>query len=214
MFLLTLVTRVHAVPIGIDLGRSRVLTGTNPATNNISFDALNGTPLIGNVSVDVRFNKNQFVRLFTATQPLFDALLTFETNGSGFVGFLQGTGYLLDAQGDAIPGFGVTGSASGNDASISIGLFPLLKDQNGTPNIDLARPFDFYGVHYDLTFPMNPSVQVTGGQFLLAGNGIFTPFAIGPGRIPRDIVAETNSTLVFLVLGLCGVIGVRARVFH
>jgi hypothetical protein len=195
----------QAISIGIDLGPSRVLTGGNPEGGPMGFDGLNGTPVTGSFSVDFLFTNNEFARIYTATQPLFDALITFQTNGSGFLGFLSGSGYLIDAHGNAIPGFGITGSASGNDASLSIGLFPLLKDKNGTPNDQLKKPFDFYGVHYDFKLPSNPSLEVTGGQFLLAGNGTFTPFAIGPGHIPANItVPDQGSTFLLLTLSLLG----------
>ena len=196
----------QAISIGIDLGPSRVLTGDNPEGGPMGFDGLNGTPVTGSFSVDFLFTNNEFARIYTATQPLFDAVITLQTNGSGFLGFLSGSGYLIDAHGNAIPGFGITGSASGNDASLSIGLLPLLKDKNGTPNDQLKKPFDFYGVHYDFTFPSNPSLEVTGGQFLLAGNGTFTPFAIGPGHIPANItVPDQGSTFLLLTLSLLGV---------
>ncbi len=201
---------VQATTIGIDLGPSSVLTGINPETKNIGFDGLNGTPVVDTVSVDFLFTNNAFVRLFTATQPGFEASITLQTNGSGLVGFLHGTGFLIDAHGNAIPGFGITGSSSGNDASMSIGLFPLLKDEDGTPNDQLQRPLDFYGVHYDFTFPSNPSVAVTGGEFQLAANGDFTPFGIGP-HIPADIVPDVGGTLLLLGIGLAGLIGMKIK---
>ena len=204
--------KVQAVTIGIDLGGSRVLTGANPETGRIGFDGLNGTPVAGSVSVDFLFTNNEFVRLFTATQPLFDALIILQTNGSGSLGSLNGKGYLIDAQGNAIPGFRITGASSGSDGSMSIGLFPLLKDRNGTPNDQLPRPLDFYGVHFHFTFPSDPSVDVTGGQFLLAANGTFTPFGIGP-NIPADIgVPDLGSTFLLLAIGLIGLVGIRITV--
>ena len=209
----------QATSIGIDLGPARVLTGSNPETSWMPFDGLNGTSIYGEtISVDFFFANNRFVRIFTGTAAPFDVLVNFQTNGSGLLGFLQGSGYLIDAQGKAIPGFGVTGSASGDDGSLAIGLFPLLKDDSGTPNQELPRPFDFYGVHYDLTFPMvSPSVEVTSGQLLLADNGIVTPFAIGPGRIPQDIVVvpDIGSTFLLLALGFGGVFAVgRLTLIH
>jgi hypothetical protein len=211
MIALTGVGKIQASAIGIDLGPSQVLTGINPETSRIPFDGLNGTPVVGSVSVDFLFTNNEFVRLFTVTQPGFDALIILQTNGSGLLGFLNGTGYLIDAHGNAIPGFGITGSSSGNDASMSIGLFPLLKDKNGTPDDQLQRPLDFYGVHYDFTFPSNPSAAVTGGEFLLAANGTFTPFGIGP-NIPADIlVPDSGSTFFLLGIGLAGLVGMRVR---
>ena len=178
-----------------------------------SFDGLNGIPVTGSVSVDFLFTNNEFARIYTATSPSFDALLILQTNGSGLLGFLSGTGYLIDADGNAIPGFGITSSASGDDASLALGLFPLLKDKNGTPNDQLKKPFDFYGVHYDFTFPSNPSLEVTGGQFLLDGQG--SPFAIGPGHIPADItVPDQGSTFLLLTLGLLGLVACRRQLLR
>jgi hypothetical protein len=201
--------RVQGITIPIDLGPTGVLTGINPETSRIPFNGLNSTPVVGTVSVDFLFTNNKFVRLFTVTQPGFDALIILQTNGSGFLGFLSGTGNLIDAHGNAIPGFGITGSSSGSDASLSIGLFPLFKDKSGTPNDQLQRPLDFYGVHYDFAFSSNPSVTVTGGEFLLAANGIFTPFGIGPG-VPTDIVIpDAGGTLLLFGIGLSALIGVN-----
>ncbi len=193
--------------IQIDLGPTGVLSGPNPESSAIPFKNLNGTPLVGSISVDFLFTNNEFVRLFTATQPLFDVSIDIQTSGSGFLGFLSGTGHLIDAHGNAIPGFDITGSASGDDASLSIGLFPLLKDKNGTPNDQSHRPLDFSGVHFDFTFPNSPSVTITGGEFELAGNGTFTPFGIGPG-IPADIVPDSGSTVDLLALSVAGISGV------
>jgi hypothetical protein len=171
--------KIEAAQIGIDLGSSQILAAE---TNRIYFAGLNGAPLAGNISVDLLFGNNKFVRVFTASSSAFQAAIILQTNGAGILGFLEGTGYLIDAQGRAIPGSGVTGSASGNDGTLSISLFPFLKDETGAANWS-ARPFDFYGVHYDFTFPSSPLNAVVGGQFLLAGNG--KPFGIGPG-LPAD----------------------------
>ena len=67
----------------------------------------------------------------------------------------------------------------------------------------VGRPFDFYGVHLDLTFPTNSTVDVTGGQFRLLSNT--GPFGIGPG-LPADIVPDTGSTAILLGLGFVGII--------
>lgn len=193
----------RAVNIGIDLGPSRVVTGPNPTTGKIAFTGLNNTVVNGSISVDFLFTNNEFVRIFTLTQSSFAASVTLQTSGSGFLGFLDGTGYLIDSQGNAIPGFGVTGGGSG-DGSLGLDLDPLLKDDSGTPNDQLPRPLDFYGVHLTLTFPVNPSVYVTGGQFSLGATGGFSPFAIGPGSIPTDIAAvpDVGNTAVLLGFAL------------
>jgi hypothetical protein len=90
--LLVAVGTIHATSIAIDLGPSRVLTGANPETDKINFGGLNGTPLAGSLSADFLFTNNEFVRLFTQTQPSFEASITLQTNGSGLLGFLGGTG--------------------------------------------------------------------------------------------------------------------------
>lgn len=206
-------TSARAVNIGINLGPSRIVTGPNPTTGKIAFTGLNNTVVNGSISVDFLFTNNEFVRLFTMTQPSFAASMSLQTSGSGFLGFLDGTGYLIDSQGNAIPGFGITGGASGNDGSMGLDLYPLLKDANGTPNDQLQKPLDFYGVHFSLTFPSNPSVHVTGGQFSLGPMGDFSPFAIGPGSIPADIatVPDSGGTIVLLGIGVLTLAGLRRR---
>jgi len=199
--------RMYAGPIEIDLG------GPHKITSDLSlpFDALNNTAIGGQtLSIDLTISNDEFVRLFTKTSPLFDVSITLQTNGTNKHDFLQGTGYLVDSQGMAIPGFGVTGTASGHDL-LSIGLFPLLKDKNGTPNNDLPRPLDFFGIHFDLTFPdaHNESIQVIGGEFGLFSNP-GAVFGVGPG-IPRDIVPDSGSTLLLLSVGVIGLLGAWAN---
>lgn len=203
--LVSLARSAEATPILVDLGPSHTITSQTPLS---PFDELNGTPLSGqNVSVDFSFSNDEFVRLFSITSTTFEAFIKLQTNASGFVGFLEGTGYLVDLDGNAIPGYGVTGSASGSDGSMAIGLFPLLKDACGTPNTDLLRPLDFYGVHFDLSFPdaNNPWIQVIGGEFTLISDarGVF---GIGPG-IPTDVVPDSGSTLLLFGIGLVLTLG-------
>src|SRR5262249_50692184 len=129
----------------------------------------------------------------------------FQTNGSGLLGFLDGTGHLSDINGNPIPGFGITGSASTDSGELFIGLFPLLKDKNGTPNTNLPRPLDFYDVHFDITFPNinNSSIFVTGGQFSLidASRG---GFVINP-------VPDGGSTVSLLGCALLGLAALRRK---
>jgi hypothetical protein len=173
--------KIEAASISINLGPSQVYTGE---TSRIPFNGLNGTQVVGSASVDFLFSDNKFVRIFTGTSRGFVALIVLQTNVVGLPGFLNGTGYLIDARGNAIPGFKITGSASGNDGTLSIGLFPLLSDETGALFNGLQRPLDFYGVHFDFTFPNRPLNAVIGGQFFLAGSG--KPFGIGPG-LPADL---------------------------
>jgi hypothetical protein len=199
--LVTFPSSSHATSITVDLG---VPPGTiTSQTPPFSFQALNGTPLAGQaVSLDFSFSNNEFVRIFKSTGNFFEVALGFQTNGSGLLGFLNGTGHLTDINGNPIPGFGITGSASSNSGELFIGLFPLLKDKNGTPNTDLLRPFDFYDVHFAITFPdiNNPSIFVTGGDFRLidsSGGG----FGVGP------FVPDSGSTFLLLGMGTLVVIG-------
>ena len=182
----------------IDLGSP----GTLAIHRKFSFDQLNNTQLVGqSLSLDFTFSDNEFVRLFSITSTLFSTDIKLGTNGSGDVGTLHGTGYLIDQNGEPIPGFGITGEASGNGA-INLGLFPLLEDENGTPNNNLPRPLDFFGVHFDLMLPdiEEPWLHITNGQF-----GLFsqhdTPFGIGPG-LPRDIVPDSASSLILLIIAV------------
>jgi hypothetical protein len=151
------------------------------------------------LSLDFSFANNQFVRLFTVTTS-FDAALALETNGSGLVGFLKGTGYLISGQGNALHAPETLGRSSSESGEMFVSLFPPA---------NLPRPTDFFGVHYDLTFPDNSSVDVTGGKFrlVISGGG---PFGIGPG-IRADIVPDIGDTLCLFSIGL-GALGVlRSR---
>ena len=194
-----------AVAIPIDLGTPPIITSEIA----VPFQELNGTQLTGQtLPLNFTFSNDEFVRLFTITSTLFESLITLQTNSSDSLGFLGGTGYLIDGQGMAIPGFGVTGSASGN-GSLAIGLFPLLKDIDGTPNTDLVRPLDFYGFHFDLKLADagDLSIHVTMGTLsLLSETG--APFGIGP-HVPRDIVPEIGNTLFLLAISLAALIFAR-----
>ena len=197
--------KIYANPIEINLAPPHNVT----SHLSIPFDALNDTVVGGEtMSFDLAITNNDFVRLFTVTSSLFEASITLHTNGTSKHDFLQGTGFLIDSQGMPIPGFGVTGSASGHDW-LNIGFFPLLKDENGTPNTDLPRPLDFFGIHFDLTFPDkdNPAVQVIGGEFGLFSNP-GAGFGVGPG-IPQDIVPDAGDTLLLLAISLTGLMGAR-----
>ena len=190
--------RVQAITIGIDLGPSHTIT----SQVSVPFDGLNAISLAGQtLSIEFMFTNSEFVRLFTITSPSCISLISVQTNGSGVVGFLSGTGYLLGSQGEPLQTPQVLGRASGNDGSMDVGLFPLLSGE-------LQRPVDFFGVHLNLTFPTNPFVSITGGQFQLVSPGANNPFGIGPG-VPRDIVPDIGSTLLLLGISLAGLVGAR-----
>lgn len=184
-----------ATTIDLELGPSPHIT--TKVTD--SFGGLNGTALQGEtLSLDFTFSNGKFVRLFTITSNPFVALLTLQTNGSGMLGFLDGTGFLVDQQGNPLQQPQQLGSASGDNGSLAAGLFPLLPG-------GLQRPLDFFGIHFDLTLPVNSSISITGAEFRLMSDG---PFGVGPG-VPRDIVPDQGSTLLLLSLGALGLILAR-----
>ena len=188
-----------AIAIAINLGAPPNIT----SQVTTSFDALNGLTLAGqDVSLDFTFTSAEFVRLFTVTSGSFSTLVTLQTNGSGLVGFLDGTGFLVDQNGNPLQTPQTLGSASGNDGSMIAGLFPLFSNQ-------LHPPLDFYDVHFDLTLPLKTSLSITGAEFALKSEP-GQPFGIGPG-VPADIVPDTGSTLLLLGLGFLGPILARLR---
>jgi hypothetical protein len=177
----------RATTIDLDLGDSPHITSKVAD----SFAALDGIALQGQtLSLDFRFSRGEFVRLFTITSDPFVALLKLQTNSPGMVGFLSGTGFLVGKHGHPLDQPQQLGSASG-DGWLAAGLFPLLPE-------DLQRPRDFFGIHFDLTLPVSSSISITGEEFLFSSdrNG---PFGVGPG-VPRDIVPDQGSTLLLLSL--------------
>src|SRR5437762_680496 len=85
--------------ITFDLGAS---TGVKSGIS-VPFDALNGTALQGQtISINFIFGSGRFGRIFTATDSSLAAGLTLNTGWSGLVGFLDGSGFLFDQQGQQI----------------------------------------------------------------------------------------------------------------
>jgi hypothetical protein len=207
---LTMIGRALAVDIPINLGSP----GTLETDDSVSFSDLNETPLSHqSLLLDFVFSGNQFVRLFTTTDASFSILLTLQTNGSGDLGSnLHGTGFLFDKGRSALHSTQDLGSASSDDASLSVGLFPFFSGE-------LNTPLDFFGVHFDLTLPnltpANPSLVVTGGEFELIASGINGDdvFGVGPG-VPRDIVPDGGQTMLLLGIAFLGLGGLRHRHFH
>lgn len=201
---------IAALSLGA-IGSARATTidldlGTPPhVTSNVAnwFDGLNGIDLQGQtLSLDFRFSHGEFVRLFTHTSNPFVALLKLQTNSSGMVDFLHGTGFLVDKHGNPLEQPQKLGSASGSNGSLAAGLFPLLPG-------DLQRPLDFFGIHLDLKLPAAPSISITGEEFLFNSDRN-APFGVGPG-VPSDIVPDQDSTLLLLSLALLGPILARVR---
>jgi len=181
----------QATTIQVGLGSSGIFTDLD-----VPFSDLNGVSLSGQtLSLDFIFSPGQFVRLFSVTSDL-DVALKLQTNFSGVVGLVSGTGFLSDQQGNPLQSPEILGSASSSNGGLFAGLFPL-DPGTGVPN----RPFDFFGVHFELTLPNNPSFQITGSDFELLDSGLNGPFGVGPG-IPADLVPDAGGTLFLLALGL------------
>jgi hypothetical protein len=188
---------VSATNIGIDLGSApAIITHTSTGFNN-----LNGTALTGQtLSLDFTFTTGEFVRLFTVTSFSFASLLDLRTDAGAFVGFADGTGYLVDQNGNPLITPQSLGSASGDNGSMHMDLFPFFSGE-------LGRPADFFGVHFDLTLPSDPSAVIIGGRFRLSSDPDQV-FGIGPG-VPRDIVPDVGNPLLLLALSVTAVAAVR-----
>jgi hypothetical protein len=138
------------------------------------------------------------------TDSSLTAGLTLNTNSAGLAGFLDGTGYLFDLQGQQVIPLQTPqqlGSASTGNGVMFAGLFPLQP-------AGLNRPLDFFGIHFDLTLPDNPSVAITPGSSFdisFSDNNPSARFGVGPG-IPQDIVPEGTATLFLFSIGVVTII--------
>ena len=197
MIILSCSGQAKAIPIWIDLGPSPSLKShtSNP------FDGLDGLSLAGQtLSINFRFTNSEFARLFSVTSRSFKSLLTLQTNGSGVVGFLHGTGFLVDQHGNALETPQDLGSASSNNGSLHAGLFPFFSGE-------LNSPLDFFGVHFDITLPNRPWLTITGSDFGLISDPGHV-FGIGPG-VPPDIVPDAGGTLLLLGISLTGLMAIK-----
>lgn len=220
MFLLVLVAifgislPAIAYTITIDLGPTGVITSGPVPTNSsimliFPLDDFNGMPLAGQpITLDVLFTHEKFVRIFTAS-PQIMLGIDFYTNAGGFPGFFgPGTGCLIDGSGMHF-GAGAFGPAMSSSGEIIGGLFPgMLSDGGSTGELD-TRPYDFYGVHYEFSLPVNPGVVVTSSTFGAYMSSDYQIIGVGP-NIPTNIVTEP-STLFLLGFGLVGLIWSSGR---
>ncbi len=195
----------RATVIGIDPGPAPTIA----SEAEVSFDDLDGTALLGqNISLDFTWTGGKFIRLFSSTNPSFATLLTLQTSGSGLVGYLDGTAFLVDQNSNQLGETLDLGSASKDDGSITAGFSPLLSAAVGTP-------LTFYGIHFELHFepilPDNASLFVTGGtlDFRTAGAGPNDRFGIGPG-VPADIVPDSGATFILLGLSLAALLATKS----
>lgn len=195
--------------VGASAGASEItfeLGGTTgvKAALSVPFNVLSGTALQGQtLSINFVFGTGRFGRLFSVTDSSLAAGLTLSTSLSGSPGFLGGTGFLFDQQGQQmipLQSPQQLGSASNSNGVMFAGLFPL---QAG----GLNRPLDFFGIHFDLTLPDNPSVVLTSDSsfdLFFFDNNPSARFGVGPG-IPQNIVPEGTPTLFLFSIGAVAV---------
>jgi len=201
-------TKLQATTIAIDLGPPMIYTGTNAQVGPIAFSNLNGVLVNGSsVSLDFVFTSQEFVELFSNTSPSFDVSVTLLTNAGTSPGLVTNTSaYLVDQNGNALPGPGIIGTAQSSNGSTSVGFFPLL-DSNGGPNPNLTFPFSFYGVHFGFTLPNDRSASVIGADFALFGNGgPDSQFAVGPH------VPDNGDAGLLLVIAVGGLLAAKLRI--
>jgi hypothetical protein len=180
-----LAERAHAntINIVIDPGPPGLVAGdiTGLVFNNLDGIALNGQAQ----SLNLIFAGGRWVA--TRSQ-WFEIGLSLSTDAGTYPGFMQGSGYVFDSANNAV-GSSSFGSSASSSGGMNCGVFP------GTSLLD---PVIFYGVHFDLIFPLNPSVSVTGATLNLWDDTASNPFNIN--RIPD--VPDAPSTLLLLGLAL------------
>jgi hypothetical protein len=192
-----------ATDINFDIGAS---TGVKTAVS-APFAALSGTSLQGQtLSINLVFGPGQFGRLFTVSDSSLTAGLTLNTNAAGLAGFLDGTGYLFDQQMNPLEAPQQLGSASNGSGLMFASLFPLQSS-------GLTPPLDFFGIHFDLTLPNNPSISISANSsfdLFFSDNNPSARFGIGPG-IPQNIVPETGNCIYLFGLALTGLFAARSK---
>jgi hypothetical protein len=186
------------------------LTGVNhpPGFYYTTFQSsINDTQFGGqNVTLNLSFD-NFFIRAFTATpkvhpQPLlFDLYLSYNPRwpdilppeGSPSV---SGTATLLGETGQSL------GATALNVALDGGPTFGPDVQMWFAPNF-AALPSDIYGIRYDLKLSdSNGKSFGVSDPYPFDQLAIYGLFGVGPGRLPTDIVPDSDSTIALLALGL------------
>lgn len=204
--------------ITINLGPQGVVEGQRAidlAQHGIPFSDLNGTLLQGQtLSVDFVFSAGEFVRLFTDTNVFFLVGPVLQTDATLSLPPNPASAFVTDIHGNAISPvnhFGSGGETSNNPNELlrfgGGSVFPLLEPEDGL-RTDIGRPFDFYGLHVDLTAPLKAGAQITGGQFFITGEkwgiGPHTAFDSVPDHSSALWLALFSVWIVVVLHRLCG----------
>lgn len=156
--------------------------------------ALDGDNLAGQtISLDLLFDNSVHVFSNTAN---FALAIFLKTNSTGPLGFTTGTGYILDQFGLQASPTSALSSTYSDDGQIGVFL-----------SSDIARPFDFYGAHFDWTLPNYPSVSITSGIFDLQS----TLLPSSPGFRIGPHVPDSGATALLLLVGLVPLVVMQGR---
>lgn len=199
---LAVTATLHAATIPLELGPPQNFVSGQTLFN---IDALNGTPLNGQtLSLDFVFPLSQtstnFVRLTKRTNQSFEIGLHFDVTPSFWSNHPFATSYTVSQSGIAnsiIWGGDFPGVPDAT--AFGFGIFPLLADDTGRVRNDTLFPFEFYGVHLDMTLPDSPGSTLTGTSLQLLG----TNYGIGPW------VPESGTAAALLGLGLLALMAYR-----
>lgn len=197
----------NATMITVDIGPPRRLVSLDIHQQFITPFASPVTSITGQtLSLDFRFNNNEFVSLYPSTSRVFDVaavLQVFHQGPMQFVGPFQV--WTVDANGNPNSPIETntaigTGIANGTFNYSLGGLFPVI----GGPQTQ----FKFYGLDVRLTLPDLGYPVVGPGLFIMSpdgGNPNRNKLGIGP------TVPDTGSTLAMLAGAVATLIGLRRR---
>jgi hypothetical protein len=201
-------TLARATLITVDIGPPRERVTLNPYQEFVVPCAPPVTSLSGQtLSLDYRFNNNEFIRLYPKTSRVFDIGATMQLSHVGPMQYLGPfEAWTVDANGNRNSAIATydhigTGTSDGEFNYLLGFIFPLLADTT-------RKQLDFYGLHIDVTLP-NVDYEILGGEFILAPNGN-TPgqnmFGVGP------TVPDTGATLLMLGCAVGAIVLLRRRI--
>ena len=223
--LLALSKRVEAITMIVDPG---AVGSSSSYISGLFFNSINGSVFNGQTeSWNFIFANNKFAVAGSVGVDL-------DINQSGALGTLPSswftvTAYLIDALGNPVSSQINLGDMGEMPAQIWPGWPYHLPDgtqylpettmyESQFPSTVInsnysgyyLQPIIFSGIHFDVTFPDDPTETALGGQLNFSGDPIY----ISPSSTPQFFVngvPESTSTLLLLSLGLMGLAGLRSK---